>query len=141
MSLREWFRPPRHLLALFVAVIVLPAIALAWLAWRTIEQDKALERQRLQERLETAAGTVVTGLSLRLDELSRQVPLLAAATNVSLPDDSVLLTVGDGTMRDSPPGRLLYVPRVLESRRPRDGRLSAAEALESRGGLLSGTRG
>src|SRR5512139_2822288 len=117
MFLREWFRPPRHLLALFVAVIVLPAIALAWLAWRTIEQDKALERQRLQERLETAAATLVAGLSLRLDELSRQVPLLAVATNVSLPDDSVLLTVGDGTMTDSPPGRLLYVPRIPESRR------------------------
>src|SRR5512136_2498232 len=79
MFLREWFRPPRHLLALFVAVIALPAMALAWLAWRTFEQDKALERQRLQERLETAATTIVTGLSVRLDELSRQVPLLAAA--------------------------------------------------------------
>jgi signal transduction histidine kinase len=132
MFLREWFRPPRHLLALFVAVIALPAMALAWLAWRTFEQDKALERQRLQERLETAATTIVTGLSVRLDELSRQVPLLAVATNVSLPDDSVLLTVGDGAMTDSPPGRLLYVPRIPESRRPRDGGLSAAEELEFR---------
>ena len=84
MILREWFRPPRHLLALFIAVIVLPAIALAWLAWRTFEQDKALERQRLEDRLDTAASNIVTGLSVRLDELSRELPLLAAATNVSL---------------------------------------------------------
>jgi len=132
MFLREWFRPPRHLLALFVAVIVPPATALAWLAWRTFEQDKALERQRLQERLEAAASSIVTGLSLRLDELSRQVPLLAAATSVSLPDDSVLLTIRDGTVADLPPGRILYYPRVPESKPPRDSRIAAAEGLEFR---------
>ena len=35
MSLRRWFRPPRHLLALFLAVTIIPATALAWLSWRT----------------------------------------------------------------------------------------------------------
>ena len=134
MILREWFRPPRHLLALFIVVIGLPAIALAWLAWRTFEQDKALERQRLQERLETAASSLVTALSLRLDELSRQVQVLAAATTVSLPDDSVLLTIRDDAVMDSPTGRLLYFPRPLEGKRPRDARLAVAEALEFRKG-------
>jgi signal transduction histidine kinase len=132
MFLREWFRPPRHLLALFVAVIVLPAIALAWLAWRTFQQDKALERQRVQERLETAASSVIAGLDRRLDELARQIPILAASANVSLPDDFLLVTIRDGTITLSPPGRALYYPRVPEGRRARDAGLASAEALEFR---------
>ncbi|MBE3087837.1 MAG: hypothetical protein IMZ71_01800 [Chloroflexi bacterium] len=113
MILREWLRPPRHLLALFIAVIVLPAIALAWLAWRTFEQDKALERQRLQERLEAAASSIVSELDRRLDELSRQLPALVASSEVSLPDDFLLLTIRDGTITDAPPGRVLYYPRLF----------------------------
>jgi signal transduction histidine kinase len=140
MFLREWFRPPRHLLALFVAVIVLPAIALAWLAWRTFQQDKALERQRVQERLETAASSVIAGLDRRLDELARQIPILAASANVSLPDDFLLVTIRDATITLSPPGRALYYPRVPEGRRPRDAGLAAAEALEFRSQDLASAR-
>ena len=55
LSLRAWLKPPRHLLALFIVVIVVPAVALAWLAARTIEQDAALARQRVQDRLDGAA--------------------------------------------------------------------------------------
>lgn len=68
MALREWFRPPRHLLALFIAVIVLPALPLAWLAVRTLEKDRALERQRVQERLESAARKEVPEFQHRLKE-------------------------------------------------------------------------
>jgi signal transduction histidine kinase len=132
MLLREWFHPPRHLLALFIAIIVLPAAVLAWLAWRTFEQDRALERQRLRERVETVAASVASGLGLRLDELARQLPALAAAFSVSLPDDSVLLLIRDGEILERPSGRLLYFPRIPEGRRPRDGRLTAAETLEFR---------
>jgi len=132
MILHEWFRPPRHLLALFIAVIVLPAIALAWLAWRTFEQDKALERQRLQERLEAAASSIVSELDRRLDELSLQLPALAASSDVSLPDDFLLLTIRDGTIIDAPPGRVLYYPHLPTTARVRDSSLAAAEVLEFR---------
>ncbi len=132
MFLREWFRPPRHLLALFIAIIVLPAAVLAWLAWRTFEQDRALERQRLVERLEAAATIVGSGLEARLNGLSRQLPALAT-TGVSLPGDSVLLVARDEGISEMPPGRLLYFPRVPTGRRPQDARLAAAETLEFRG--------
>jgi len=58
LSLRAWLRPPRHLLALFVVVIVVPAAALAWLAARTIQQDAALARERVQDRLDGAASRI-----------------------------------------------------------------------------------
>src|SRR5204863_289470 len=65
MEFRNWFRPPRHVLAIFVAVAVVSAGALAWLMWLLLEQDKAVEMQRRQERLEQAAdraAAVVSGL-------------------------------------------------------------------------------
>jgi signal transduction histidine kinase len=132
MFLREWFHPPRHLLALFIAIVVLPAAALAWLAWRTFEQDRALERQRLHDRLEAAATSVASGLETGLDKLSRQLPALAAASSVLLPDDSVLLVVRDEGVGERPPRRLLFFPRVPAGRRPQDARLAAAETQEFR---------
>lgn len=132
MSLREWFRPPRRLLALFIAVFVLPALALAWLAWRSLEQDRALERQRVQERLESVATTVVAGLQSRLDELSREVPALASSSNLTFPEDSVLLTIRDGKITDHPFGRILYYPYISKGKLPPHGALDAAEALEFR---------
>ena len=44
----------------------------------------------------------------------------------------MLLTVRDGRVTEAPSGRLLYFPQRLEGRRPKDARLTAAEALEFR---------
>jgi hypothetical protein len=73
MPFRDWFRPPRHLLALFAAVTVVPALALGWLAWRSLGQDAALDRQRVKDTLETALSKVVADLQRRLDDVSRQL--------------------------------------------------------------------
>jgi tetratricopeptide (TPR) repeat protein len=133
MGLSDWFKPPRHLLALFVAATVLPALALGWLAWVSLGQDAALDRQRVQDTLDTAAGKVVSDLQHRLDELSRQLPSLARAPDLSFADDSVLLTIGDDRVADRPPGRLLDYPRTPGSQSPHDRLLDTATALESRG--------
>ena len=55
MAFREWFRPPRHVLTIFLSVAVVSAVALGWLSWLLVEQDRALDVQRRQERLEQAA--------------------------------------------------------------------------------------
>ncbi|MBK5293773.1 MAG: hypothetical protein JJE04_19100, partial [Acidobacteriia bacterium] len=51
MRIREWFRPPRHVLTIFLAVALVSGTALATLAWLLVRQDKALELQRRQERM------------------------------------------------------------------------------------------
>ncbi|MBI3694734.1 MAG: hypothetical protein HY238_07840, partial [Acidobacteria bacterium] len=45
----------RRLFVLFVATTLAPAIGLGWLGWRMVEQDRALEKQRAQERRDHAA--------------------------------------------------------------------------------------
>jgi hypothetical protein len=38
MSLAEWFRPPRHLLAMFFGITVISAAALGWLSWQLVRR-------------------------------------------------------------------------------------------------------
>jgi hypothetical protein len=47
---------PVRLLALFVVISGVPLVALGWLGWRVLQQDRALETQRLRERLDGPVG-------------------------------------------------------------------------------------
>ncbi|MGA2586305.1 MAG: hypothetical protein ABSF88_04675 [Candidatus Aminicenantales bacterium] len=69
-------RPPRNVLVLFMAVSVVSVSALVWLSWRLLEQDRALESQRIQERLERVADLIVTSLDLGLSEIENRLPVL-----------------------------------------------------------------
>jgi hypothetical protein len=40
MGFRRWFRPPRHLVVLFLTVTVVPAVALVWLGWQMVTQER-----------------------------------------------------------------------------------------------------
>ena len=77
--LHRWFRPPRHLLALFLAVTIIPATALAWLSWRLLEQDRALASQRVQEQLEHAADLVAADFERGLADIQERLPTLATS--------------------------------------------------------------
>jgi len=46
-SLRSWFRSPYGLLAAFLVLTLGPSLGLVWLGWRLLDQDRALEKQRL----------------------------------------------------------------------------------------------
>ena len=63
MGFFESVSPSRRLLALFLILTVAPAAGLAWLGWRLLEQDRALETQRALERQEYAADLVAGALS------------------------------------------------------------------------------
>jgi hypothetical protein len=91
MQLREWFRPPRHLWVLFLAVTVVSAVALCWLSWRLLEQDRALENQRIQERLEHAADLIAGALHQRLRDLEEQLPALAISPREDIPNGSLIV--------------------------------------------------
>jgi type VI protein secretion system component VasK len=58
MRFIHWFQPPHHLLTLFLAITLVLAAGLGWFGWRILEQDRALEGQRVQERLGQAADMV-----------------------------------------------------------------------------------
>jgi signal transduction histidine kinase/tetratricopeptide (TPR) repeat protein len=128
----SWFttlRSPRRLMAMFIATIIVPAAALAYLAWLTLEQDRALERQHIQERLESVADDVALGLEDRLKEIARQLtsPVAAGLTSST---DSLLVSISGNGIIASPPGRILYYPAVPSGSQPPPGTLEPAESLE-----------
>ncbi|MGE5358096.1 MAG: sensor histidine kinase [Bacteroidales bacterium] len=126
------FRPPHHLFALFVAVILVPAATLTWLASRTLAQDRALERQAVQDRLEHAATTLAADLRQRLDDLVARLSTLANAPDRALPSEGVLVTVTADVIDARPRGRLVYYPQVPPDTAFRRTALEGAEALEYR---------
>jgi len=113
MRLRNWFRPPRHVLAIFLAVAVVSAGALGWLAWLLLEQDRALELQRRQERLERVADRAVAVMQSALADLE----LRLGSAQVTLPPPGILMvSLGSGNVVARPEGSLLYYPEPARLR-------------------------
>ena len=54
--------PPRSLVALILGITVAPLATLLWLGWRLLEQDRILEGQQAQQRVERAVDLVVAAL-------------------------------------------------------------------------------
>ncbi len=77
MNPQEWFRPPRAVLTLFICLMLVCALALGWLGWRVLEQDRAVEAQGRQERLESAADRVVAAIERAFDAADMEVTVAA----------------------------------------------------------------
>ena len=84
MSLSRWFHPPRYLLTLFLGIMLVLAATLGWLGWRLLEQDRALENQRTQERLDNAADLIAASLFRRLSDSEGQLTGLLALSDAEL---------------------------------------------------------
>ena len=128
MSVRAWFRPARHLLALSLVVTMLPAAALFWLSWRSLEQDRLLEAQRIRTRSEQAADLIVTALEQRLAALELRLHEVVPAAS----DDAVAVVFAEGRMETRPPNRLLYYPAIPSSREVPPHAFRRGEELEFR---------
>ena len=86
----------RSLIVALAFVLCLPALTVAWLGARLLEQDRALERQRLAESRELAAGQAVQRLSALLADpaLFDQEPG-AGALLVRFPNPALLFHDAD----------------------------------------------
>ena len=106
--------------------------ALAWLWWQLLSQDRQLETQRVQERLELAADRVAAALATKSREFDRWLPLASNGTAQTPPEGvTLLLNTGHG-VTVQPPGRLLYLPPSPTSSRP-DGIFDEGERSEFQG--------
>ena len=73
LPFNDAFVTPRHLLALFLAIILAPALALIYMGWQLAEKDQALEKQRLDERRAQATDLIVVSLQQKLSGLEQQL--------------------------------------------------------------------
>ncbi len=129
MSWPDWFRPPRNLLTFYLAGTLAAAGALGWLGWRLLDQERALERTRAQERLEVSADRVAAAFQRSLDDLERQ----AFTAPATLPADTVFLAADRRAVRAEPRGRLVFYPTTADTPEPPRDVFRAGEAAEFAG--------
>lgn len=120
-------RPPRNVLVLFIVVAAVSVCALVWLSWRLLKQDRALENQRVQERLERAADLIVTSLDVGLSEIENHLSALSDPG-----DHAASVAFSPNEVEVRPAGRLLYYPFIPQVRESSAAVFDAGETLEFR---------
>src|SRR6266446_2161193 len=112
-------RRPLRLPALFLVATLLPAATLAWLGWRLIEQDRRLERQRVQDLVGSTANSVTAAIERELGAIQRNLGSVAAITQDAHTSDTAVTVrlngKGGATAFDG--ARLVYDP-VVDAGRP-----------------------
>lgn len=108
MFLQRSVLPPRSLVTLIIAITVVPLAMLLWLGWRLLDQDRVLEHQQIQQRVERAADLVVAVLQRAMADSEQRL----AAGSEQRDDDAVVLAFRNERIEASPRGRVAYFPVV-----------------------------
>ena len=103
-----------------------PLVALVWLGVRVLDQDRQLERQQVQERLERSADLVTATIQR---QIARSEQALVSEAS-DWPDGTVTLTVTAGVPVVSPRHRVAFLPVIAPMPQPDDRRFREAEALQ-----------
>jgi signal transduction histidine kinase len=104
--------------------------ALGWLGWQLLKQDRALEGQRVQERLELAADHMAAALQQSLTDLESYLSFVPSPGAKKPPDGVMVLQVTKRTVNAYPPGCLLYYPMIPDGEEPPAATFVAGETLE-----------
>ncbi len=111
VPLREWLKPPKSLLLILVLLTLVSVSTVGWFGFKLLEQDRMVQAQRRQERLEQAADRIAATLRGTLAETGERLSAwLTTPPPPGKPDDGVLLTVDENSVTAYPAGRLLYYP-------------------------------
>lgn len=132
MSLLAWLHPPRPLLSMFLAVILVPAAGLIWLGWRLLQQDRELLDQRIQERLERSADLLVAALEQKCLAAEQELGDTSALRGPAPGEDAVLVIFGPAGVESHPGNGLLYYPFLPPSAEASDDWFRAGEDYEFR---------
>lgn len=118
MSIRQWLQPPRSILLIFLGIMSVCGGALGWLGWQLLEQDRSLERQRVQERLEKAADDITSQLQRSLADIESYLSFIPGTAAKQPPDGVAVLLATARAVNAYPPGRLLLLSRDSGRGRP-----------------------
>jgi signal transduction histidine kinase len=101
---RSWLNPPKALLILLFLLTFVSVSTLALFGWRLLEQQRMVETQRSQERVEQAADRIAAIVRGAIAESSER-------TGAGLPSPGdLLLSLSPTSLDATPSGRLLYYP-------------------------------
>ena len=132
MWFAHWLEPPRRTLAVFLGLMLVFGGTLGWLGWRLVEQDRSLERQRVQERLEQSADSIAAGLQRNLSDIEKHLTFIPGPSAQELPTGVMILLATQGTIETHPAGRLLFYPAIPTGGREPGATFAEGENLEFR---------
>jgi signal transduction histidine kinase len=109
--LREWLRPPKSLLLILFLLTLVSVSALGWFGVKLVEQDRMVQAQQRQDRLEQAADRIASTLRGTLAATGERLSAwLVTPPPAGAPEDGILLTGEESAVTAYPPGRLLFYP-------------------------------
>jgi len=124
--LAEWLKPPRTLLLILFLLTLVSVTALAWFGWKVLDQERMVEAQRVQERLEQTADRIAATLRGSIAETGERLGASIAAP----PEGGLLLAFDGNSIHAAPPRRLLYYPSPSSEPEARAAIFAEGEALE-----------
>ena len=122
----EWLKPPRTLLLILFLLTLVSVSALGWFGWKLLDQERMLEAQRVQERLEQTADRIAATLRGTLAETGERL----GSGQAVAPPDGLLLQFKDNAMAATPAERLLYYPYASAEPEANTGAFAEAEGFE-----------
>jgi signal transduction histidine kinase len=129
-SLRFWRRPSKYSVILFLGVAAVSVIALVWMGWRLLQQDRALEAQRLEEKREAAADRFTAALEKALSDEERKLVDVPISEFPPASEDYILINIGSEDVRVWPEKALLYYPVMPHGREASSRQFMHAERAE-----------
>ena len=121
-------RPPLSLVALIAGITVVPLTTLSWLGWRLLAQDRALEQQQVQQRVERGADLVVAALQRAISTSEQRL----ASGDEPGADGAATVVFRDGRVDVSPRDRVAFLPVVAVLREAPAATFARGEELEFR---------
>lgn len=111
-------RPPHRLLAVLAVTTLVVTAALCWAAWRLLDQQQTIDKQREREQLENRADAIAAGIRGRLAEAGERLAgwLSDPASPFQPLENAVLVVIDTNTVSTVPRNALPYVP--ITSRTP-----------------------
>lgn len=103
---RVWARIPPRVGMLLAAATAVPLIALVWISWRVLAQDRALEEQQIEQRVERAADIATAALERAVAASERRL----AEGSQDWPEGAVAMMIQGESVRVFPEGRATYLP-------------------------------
>jgi signal transduction histidine kinase len=111
---------------LLFAATALPLTALLWISWRVLAQDRALEDQQIEQRVERAADIATAALQRAVAASERRL----VEGNKDWPQGAAVMMAQGDSVRVWPEGRLAYLPVAPQLPELPVAPFTAAEAVE-----------
>ena len=129
--LKEWLKPPRSLLIILFLLTLVSVSALGWFGWKLLEQERVVEAQRAQDRVEQAADRIAATMRGTLAETGERLGAwVTAPPPDGKPEEGLLLILTDNGMSAAPAERLLYRPVLPPEPEAGASVFAAGETLE-----------